>query len=74
MQPANVATPLATVNGLFVQPLSVPPPALLAIASVTWVELSPETTLPFRSSTFTIGSVAKALPAPAPTGCRVKTS
>src|SRR6516165_10052916 len=67
----NVATPLTAVT--VVVPLSVPPPALVPIASVT-LELSPVTTMPPWSSTVTVTAGAMVCPAVVLLGSAVKTS
>jgi hypothetical protein len=67
----NVATPLTGVTGEL-PPVSVPPPALLAMASVT-VLVAVVTVLPDASSMVTC-TVGIGLPTVALPGCWVKTN
>jgi hypothetical protein len=68
---AYVATPWETVT--WPPPDSVPPAGFDPKASVTFVVLSPVTTLPDASSTATV-TVGRLAPAVDPAGCDVKAS
>ena len=72
-RPLKVAWPVAGFTATAVVPLSVPPPALFWIASVT-VCAVPSTVVPFTSCSVTTGCVPKAVPAVLLLGLVVKAS